>query len=536
MNPRDPLAAPERLLAVGLFAWFVAGAVPSVDWLDSGNLAAAAWTLGVGHPPGEPAWLGVAKLAQLLPIGDIAFRVTLLSAACLAGTAIALAAAMRRPDGSLPEGGLLLVTAVLVAFGARAQAVRPEVYALTALLAAGALAAALRLRGLRGSAVVGLILGVGAGVHPLLLAVTVPALAVARLARRDAGRRDLLAFVGAGAVGFAVQLWLPLRAAAVPARAWGLPNSPGRFIDVLLARTFARNFGGDEGSAWMDNLEVVLGLWGRAGLPLLIALGGVAWLRRRNGPSTRVGAGALVLVSLAWLAGNAATVVPQNKVLGENPDLLGYLLIGVVGVVPLAALGLSRAGRYGAMATLFAIGLLAADGARASRPSEWAAHGLAVGQSAGLPTGAILMPSGNDTAFAWTWLGAVERRRADLVVIPRILLGHEHELVRLGGSEGLAALGLVWRPDLQADPVEQLSGARRPAYIEIREAELPHLEAGGLSRHGLVGRVGGQTGDDDPWLQHVRALADAELDAAPCTDAEAHQVRAYLRLLWGDEP
>ncbi len=527
---------PEQLLAVGLFAWVVAGAAPGVDWLDSGNLAAAAWTMGVAHPPGEPAYLALAHLAQLVPIGDLAFRVTLLSAACLAGCALALAAAIRRSDGRLPPGGLLLIAAALVGFGARAQGVRPEVYAPTALIAASALAIALRGGGLRATAGVGLLLGVGAGVHPLLLAAAVPALAVARLARKDVGPRDVAALGIAGGVGFAVQAWLPLRAAALPARAWGLPNAPDRFLDVLLARTFASNFGGDGSGAWIENLEVVLRLWSRAGLPLLVVLGVVAALRAGAATHGRPGGPALMVIALVWLAGNAWTVVPQNKVLVDNPDLLGYLLIGIIGVVPAAAAGLPRAGRAGAMLTLFALGMLAADGARASRSDAWQAHGFATAQSAGLPTGSILLVSGNDTAFSWTWLEAVERRRVDLALVPRVLLGHDHELVRLGGQPGLARLGLTWSPDLRADPVAQLSRATRPAFLEIREPEQRHLDAGLLHRHGLVARLGGPAGAEDPWLRVVRERTLADLAAAPCADAQAQQVEAYYRTLWDDAP
>jgi hypothetical protein len=45
---------------------------------DSGEIAAAAYTLGIGHPPGYPLFVQVSKIFSLLPAGDIAFRMNLM--------------------------------------------------------------------------------------------------------------------------------------------------------------------------------------------------------------------------------------------------------------------------------------------------------------------------------------------------------------------------------------------------------------------------------------------------------------------------
>ncbi|MGZ3442447.1 MAG: protein O-mannosyl-transferase family, partial [Polyangia bacterium] len=56
-------------------------------WLDSSELAAAAWGLGVAHPPGHPLPSLLGRACTLVPLGSIAFRVGLASA--LAGAAAA---------------------------------------------------------------------------------------------------------------------------------------------------------------------------------------------------------------------------------------------------------------------------------------------------------------------------------------------------------------------------------------------------------------------------------------------------------------
>src|SRR5438105_3531321 len=64
--------------------------VPTLYTLDSAELATGVATLGIVHAPGYPLYLVIAHLFTLLPIGDIAFRVNLFSALCLALTAPAV--------------------------------------------------------------------------------------------------------------------------------------------------------------------------------------------------------------------------------------------------------------------------------------------------------------------------------------------------------------------------------------------------------------------------------------------------------------
>ncbi len=499
--------------------------MPSADWLDAGNLVASAWVMGVAHPPGEPGYLVVAKLAQLIPVGDLAFRVNLLSAACVAGIVFPLAAVGRAvasdKDQGLPLG---LAAGVLLALGAQTQAVRAEVYGPTALILVGALAAALTWRGARASATIGLLLGLGAAVHPLLCVAAIPALLAARFSTGEVSwGRDLTAGVAGGLTSFAAYAWLPLRAAANPGRAFGLPDSPERFVDVLLARTFSQNFGSEASATFLENLQIVSQLQGRAGIPLLVLGGVLAVLAKTDRRAAWWGA-----VAVLWVVGNAFTILPQNKVFPTNPDLLGYLFVGVLGAVPVGMAGVGRIGARAGWFVALVAAVLALDGARAHRPAGWGAPSFAAAQSAGLPTGSVLVPSGNSSAFTWTYLDAVERRRVDLVVIPRILMGHKHELARLGGADRLTELGLAWHPLFREQPVEVLRYGRRPAFVEMREAE-----EGRLARHGLVGAVDPLV-RDARWLREVRARVLAEL-AASRSDHEALAVRAYLMLLWGDE-
>ena len=84
--------------------------------------------------------------------------------------------------------------------------------------------------------------------------------------------------------------------------------------------------------------------------------------------------------------------------------------------MPLAVVGLGTLGhRRRLLIALLLFGLLLIDGLESGkRRGDHGAATFAVHQAAALPPGAILVPSGNDTAFVWTYLQGVERRRADL--------------------------------------------------------------------------------------------------------------------------
>jgi len=66
------------------FATYVYTLQPTVGLEDSGELICGAYKLGVPHPPGYPMWSILSKLFTFIPVGDVAYRVNLLSAMCSA--------------------------------------------------------------------------------------------------------------------------------------------------------------------------------------------------------------------------------------------------------------------------------------------------------------------------------------------------------------------------------------------------------------------------------------------------------------------
>ena len=68
------------LLVVPFFILYLMTTSKSVPPGDSGELIAAAWNLGVAHPPGYPTFTMLSHIAGLFPVGTPAFRMNLLSA------------------------------------------------------------------------------------------------------------------------------------------------------------------------------------------------------------------------------------------------------------------------------------------------------------------------------------------------------------------------------------------------------------------------------------------------------------------------
>src|ERR1035437_3589404 len=62
-----------------VLAAFISTAAPTVFLGDSGEIISAAYTLGIGHPPGYSLYMLFSKIFTYIPVGDIAFRANLLS-------------------------------------------------------------------------------------------------------------------------------------------------------------------------------------------------------------------------------------------------------------------------------------------------------------------------------------------------------------------------------------------------------------------------------------------------------------------------
>jgi len=512
------------------FALCIFLAAPGTTWHDGGELGLAAATLGVAHPPGEPAYLVLAALAALIPVGDVCFRLTLLSAATVAGSAALmvvlgrrLAAATGASEASSRIAGIAAGTLVAVSPLTVLQGVRPELYGLTLL---GGLLGVLGLAigGRRGVALAVLPLAVIGAVHHAMLVAALPGLAVAALLR---GRRAFVAGLATAAAFLLPALgqfaWLPLRSFANTPLDFGAPRTLGRVLWSITGAGYARSFQGMDADLLLRNLRGHLDLFvhGFGLVALLLAGLGVACLAARRSARPVLGAGLLVGVS-----GIAPTAL-QGLFVTDNPDAAGYLL-GVVAVVAAAAcvgiavvIDRARPAAGTLTVTVLGVGLVASaalqpaaatlrdvDFSRLDGPSRLGNAVLDVA-----PSGSLVLLGGDSWAFPALFARYREGRRADVHVHPLHMLDPE-------AIVPLAERGVVPREIdarvLQAAGAVRSGGCCVPETLVagivaagtpvlVNDTFLPPSLSSGLRPHGLLYRI-------EPGAP--AGLSPAEVDAA----------------------
>lgn len=420
---------PVARLAIGgaLTAWvlcvFASGA--TVGWYDAPELAAAGQQLGVAHAPGEPAYLLLVRMAQLVPLGDLAARAVWLSSAfvaALVALVVWLTAELIPRATTLALGFVACACALCSPLWT--QGVIVELYGLQALLSLGALAAVCAARGeARGWILAGALVGFGGAVNPLLTVLALPGAVVVVVARhgRPAWISLALGTVAAVAFGASCYLYLPLRSAAEPGVCFAILDSPATVTNFVTGKPYARSFGPLTSVELVDNLVTHLRLliaW--CGFPALVlaALGAV--IRARTGSA--VVAGWILLGLGSWL-----TTVPRPGLETFTPDVAGYLLISVLAVIALAAAGVSWIQRRSAIAaaavTVLAVGWAGASGVGAIRVHrETPAQHAALALLEATPIGGILLTGSDSTALPVLYATTTGRRRPDLFAAPLYLL------------------------------------------------------------------------------------------------------------------
>jgi hypothetical protein len=260
------------LIVFGIaFALYLSTLAPTITWAhdgaDGGDLITAAATLGVAHPPGYPTYITLGHLFAQLPIGDVAFRLNLMSAVCMAfAAALTTLTLTPRPSPAAEKqatgerstvgvgvgvlGGLTFAAAPMI-WG---QATIAEVHALNALFIA-AIVCLLAPIGFRNESIptYQLILAFflwGWGFGNLL---TIAALApimflawhrslVTRHRAASLGGFSLFTFhsslIISFLLGLSIYLLVPLRAATHPPISWGDATTWPNFIAQVSAELY----------------------------------------------------------------------------------------------------------------------------------------------------------------------------------------------------------------------------------------------------------------------------------------------------------
>lgn len=321
------------VLGVGLTTVYALTLAPGATWGDGLEFAAAVHTLGIPHPTGYPLYILLGKLWELmLPIGSVAWSLSILSAACGVGAALCLFGAVREampeeedwedepqphhwrriliPGGTAMAWGLTPITWQICNIA--------EVYALFALLFNALVWLMLRNLRTRKPWVDGLIaflLGLALTHHRLivLLLPAVTGYAVQRLRQMRRDRREGAArrpppatlWVAGGFVwfllGLAPILYLPLRAAQDPPINWGDPSTWENLLWVLRGGEYAHTrFLASEGIAWEPD-QILPNVFARIQLALITLLGNFVPLMSRTPTFAALAAVTLLtIMAIGW--------------------------------------------------------------------------------------------------------------------------------------------------------------------------------------------------------------------------------------------
>ncbi len=538
-----------RGLAVAVFGLYVVAAPPGFYWLDATELSVASAGLGVAPPTGFPLLCVLGRAAAMVPVGELGFRVALVSAAAaslavLWITRLSLELGAEEPHGVIGAaiaGALVALSAGLARHGTVASP-----HALNAAVMAGSLLLLLRVArgaGARRGLALAAVCGLGMVSHLSFGLVALAALALFAVRFYRGARWPLLAPLMMLLVAAGLDAYLPVRAARAGAEVAAVADAGGH-DSAQMSGASPDHLGGLAAHAvgWTSrpasaDLAVVTAARGQGGAELvehvadqvgpfaiLAAAFGLLWLARQR--RTRWLAGAVLVLGLgdlglgAWfgagaLAGGSAGI----------PLALAAAVCAGAGVAWLSRY-LGRAGPFaGAVVGVLVLvppGLLAgaevwpasAPGGAPELPRAWAEAALAA------PPRAVVVVPDRVEAAGLEYLRGVERARPDLTL-------------RWGAIEASATLASATSASATLAPAA-LAPAIRSAEVGAGADGSP-LDAATRSLRAIF--VG--PGARDRHARRVQAWALARLGrlAAHSGDhARAQALHEAARVLAGSAP
>ena len=233
-------ATASRLAMAGtgalVFMVYLATLAPTVMWYDMGEFATTSATLGIAHNTGYPLLILAGKAFTFLPVGDVAYRVNLLSAVC---TSLAVVVTFGIIHDLTDDPLAAAIGALTLAFASTvwANATWATSYGMnlffTALVTRFMLAW-WRERTTAALAGAALAFGLGMCNHRLIALTAPPSLILIALGWRSLSPRAVGIAALAFAAGLSVYLYLPIRGEQEPALSWARPANLHTYWSMFL--------------------------------------------------------------------------------------------------------------------------------------------------------------------------------------------------------------------------------------------------------------------------------------------------------------
>ncbi len=455
----------SMVILVLTFAVYQSTMANTVSFFDSGELISGAATLGISHPPGYPLYVLTGYLFSKIPMGNIAFRVNMLSA-FFGALAVVI---MYRIAVSVLEGifaanddgvnvRLSALSASLVfAFSLNhwGQTNMAEVYAMNTFFIALLLYILIRWRNVvlcrtgrerRPSArllyLFAFLFGLGSGDHHTILVAAPVAFFVISVTMRRLflDIRCLSTMLFFFCLGFSVYLYMPVRAVSDLTMNWGDPETLGRFRWMFLREGYPRNGVSRDWSLFLEQLKTINLLGEFTIIGFVFAVAGIARFLLKGW----FYAGITVIVVLVLSVGIVVYGNPpkENVFLLEafhTPSYMVFALwIGVAAkwlfdLLSAAVRRFSEGGWPDVAATVLWVAVLvalpsvvfSANYSNSDRSRNFVSFDYAVNELKSLSQNAILFTWGDSGAFPLWYLQFVERYRPDVLLLHTPHLGSD---------------------------------------------------------------------------------------------------------------
>ena len=316
-------------LAVAALVLYVVSLAPTVATVfdDSLEFQVVLPSLGIAHPTGYPLYTLLGGLFSLLPVGDDAFRVNLLSAvAGAAAIGVIFLAARQLGSSRLAAAAMSAVFAVSSTWWS--QATIAEVYTLNGLFVALILLLTLLGNGTR-TPWLALVFGLSLAHHRMTLLLAPGVLVY--LLWNDPGvlrrPRDLLMLAGALLLPLLLYAWLPLRGLTTSSLDGTYTNTLQGFLRHVLASDYGSFLSGNPLAVERPSEYPISLLTSQVGLVGLL-LGLTGWLRFPQQPRRLTLLALVFLVNLVFAVSYRTADVDVFYL----PATMAWLLVASVGL------------------------------------------------------------------------------------------------------------------------------------------------------------------------------------------------------------
>jgi hypothetical protein len=505
-------------LAMALYCHTLA---PTITWrhdgYDAGDLITAAYTLGIPHPTGYPTYMLLGRAFTLLPLGDVAYRMNLLSAFCASVTVALLHLTATLSIRPHRYAGIASTAAALLLATSRifwSQALITEVYALQSLFFTVTLYLALLLGKrlldtgtrpadcesiLRILLLLTLAYGLSLGNH-LTILFSAPFLIYqgALLFRtRLLTAPQWLQAVTTFLLGLAVYVYLPLRAGSEALPNWGNPQTPRGFIWLVSGGIYRHYILALPLAHWPRRLVAWAGLLGQQ-----FGVGGTAlgligiWTHFKRNP--RQFAGLLFTLTLYSLYAVGYNVTDSYVYLlpvyvlfalwiahGVQWFLETFVPVRNKWSRPIALL-------LSSLALLLPAALALTNLPEVDLSDDYAAYEYGSQVFAQAPAGSIVVSAADPHTFTLWYFARVVHDRCDIALIDRDLLPYDWYLDGLRRAYPWLQLSASLRAPIS---VEELLEAKRqihPIFLTDPDTEMAQHYA--FEQQGILYRLVEPTG------------------------------------------